>query len=233
MTGHCAFTSYYLLDGSIQWGSRDWNPDVQKCAYPLRAWDSWDHASRFFQSTKNEELFEVAGDVGEIYNLGCVDPSRVSPDGRTAVVFEVEYPMNLRRYGGVQAWDDRQLTDRLHGFHTDQLESLAPGTRDQIADSKYFTPIDNWRRNPSAIYGHELGGDISGPQWYLGRMPARSPIEGLYFSQGIWPASLTHLGNGYVAAGCVAEDLGVRDQPWWNHQPMELMRQLVIEGASR
>jgi phytoene dehydrogenase-like protein len=90
MTGHCAFTSYVLMRGPTRWKSRRWNPDIQECAFPLRAWDSWDHAKRSFQHAKNEELFGVAGDVGEMYQLGPVDPSRVPPDGRTALVYEVD-----------------------------------------------------------------------------------------------------------------------------------------------
>jgi len=223
MTGHCAFTSYFLLKDPPRWGSAAWNPDVQKCPYPVRAWDSWDHAARSFQFTKNEELFAVAGDVGEMYNLSVVDPSRRSPEGKCAMVFEIEYPVNLRRYGGIKAWDNRELTDQLHQDHVGQLEALAPGFRDMVLASSYSTPLDNWRRNPSAIYGHELGGDVSGAQWYMGRMPNRSRISGLYFSNGVWPASLTHLGNGYVTAGCVAEDLGVRNQDWWHHHPYEML----------
>ena len=120
-----------------------------------------------------------------------------------------------------KAWDNKDLIDQVHEAHSDMMETLAPGFRSQIVDSLYFTPLDNWRRNPSAVFGHEIGGDNSGPQWYTGRIPPRSSIPGLYFSQGIWPASLTHLGNGYVAAGCVAEDLGVRNQDWWRYAPME------------
>lgn len=227
MTGHCAFTSYFLVKGLPQWKSASWNPDVLECPFPLRAWDSWDHAIRSFQYAKNEELFAEAGDVGEIYNLASVDRSRVTKEGTAVVVFEIEYPMNLRREGGMQRWDDRTLTDRLHQEHIDVLEALAPGFSASILRQTYYTPIDNWRRNPSAVFGHELGGDVSGSQWYLGRMPCRTNIPGLYFSQGIWPASLTHLGNGYVAANCVAEDLGVRNQSWWNHKPFELLFELL------
>ena len=125
------------------------------------------------------------------------------------MVFEIEYPVNLRRYGGIQAWDNREITDQLHENHLGQIEALAPGFRELVLASTYSTPLDNWRRNPSAIYGHELGGDVSGAQWYMGRMPNRSRIPGLYFSNGVWPGSLTHLATGYITACCVAEDLGV------------------------
>jgi hypothetical protein len=229
MTGHCAFTSYVLLRGPARWKSRRWNPDVQECAFPLRAWDSWAHAKSSFQCAKNEEIFNVAGDVGEMYQLGAVDPSRVPPDGRTALVYEVEYPVNMRRHGGLAAWDDREITDRLHGEHLQDLRDMLDDFDAELLDSTYFTPIDNWRRNPSAILGHELGGDVSGAQWYQGRMPSRSSIAGLYFTQGVWPCSLTHLGSAYVTACAIAEDLGVREQPWWKQRPMQRYLELALE----
>jgi phytoene dehydrogenase-like protein len=231
MTGHCAFTSYVLLRGPAKWKSRRWNPDVMECAFPPRAWDSWDHAKRSFQYAKNEEIFNVAGDVGEIYHLSAVDPSRVPPDGRTALVYEVEYPVNMRRHGGLAAWDDRAVTDRLHEEHLQDLRDMIDDFDADLLDSTYFTPIDNWRRNPSAILGHELGGDVSGDQWYQGRMPSRASIPGLYFTQGVWPCSLTHLGSAYVTACAVAEDLEVRDQPWWNQKPMQRYIELMLERA--
>jgi phytoene dehydrogenase-like protein len=221
MTGHCAFTSYFLLSEPPHWGSASWNPDIMKCPYPVRAWDSWDHAARSLQYTRNEELSAVAADVAEMYNLAAVDPSRRSPDGKCAMVFEIEYPVNLRRYGGIKAWDNREITDQLHESHRAQIEALAPGFRQLVLADSYSTPLDNWRRNPSAIYGHELGGDVSGAQWYMGRMPNRSHIPGLYFSNGVWPGSLTHLATGYITATAVAEDLGVRKQEWWCHHPFD------------
>lgn len=229
MTGHCAFTSYVLLRGPARWKSRRWNPDIQECAFPLRAWDSWEHAKRSFQAAKNEEVFDIAGDVGEMYQLCAVDPSRVPADGRTSLVYEVEYPVNMRRYGGLAAWDDRELTDRLHGEHLQDLRDMLDDFDADLLDSTYFTPIDSWRRNPSAILGHELGGDVSGAQWYQGRMPSRASLEGLYFTQGVWPCSLTHLGSAYVTACAVAEDLEVRDQPWWNNRPMQRFLELLLE----
>lgn len=219
--GHCAYISHFLLDGLPNWGSSEWNPDVHEAPFVLRPYDSWEHALASQERYHRGALLEVLGDVGEIYNQAAQDRSRISPSGQCTVSVEIEYPVSLQGLGGFAAWDDKALTDRVHDAHCDMMERLAPGFRSQVVDSLYFTPLDNWRRNASAVYGHEIGGDNSGPQWYTGRFPVRSAIEGIYFSQGIWPASLTHLGNGYVAACAVAEDLGVRDQEWWRSAPME------------
>ncbi len=220
MTGHCAFTSYFLMR-DIKWRSENWNPDVQKVPFPLRAYNSWEHAKISKQKVKNEEVLDIIGDIAEMYNLSAVDTSR-SRGGYKVLVFEMEYPINLRRYGGIKRWDDREFVNIIHNGHIELLSRLILNFKENLVSSTYFTPIDNWRRNPSAIYGHELGGDVSGPQWYTGRIPPRSKIHGLYFSQGIWPASLTHLGNGYVCAKQIAEDLGIRKkQEWWRWRPYE------------
>ena len=219
--GHCAFISHFLINGLPNWGSRDWNPDVDISPFILRPYDSWEHAHISQEHYHRGETMEVLGDIAEIYNQTGQDRSRMSSNGRCTLSVEIEYPVSLEQYGGFKAWDNKDLIDQVHEAHSDMMEKLAPGFRSQIVNSLYFTPLDNWRRNPSAVFGHEIGGDNSGPQWYTGRIPPRSSIPGLYFSQGIWPASLTHLGNGYVAAGCVAEDLGVRNQDWWRYAPME------------
>ena len=62
-------------------------------------------------------------------------------------------------------------------------------------------------------------------------MPSRSSIPGLYFTQGVWPCSLTHLGSAYVTACAVAEDLEVRDQPWWKNRPMQRYLELMAQRA--
>lgn len=226
MTGHCAFTSYFLLK-DIKWKSKSWNEDIDKVPFPLRAYNNWEHAKLSIQKMKNEEVLDVIGDIAEMYNLSAVDPGRAK-SGYKVLVFEMEYPINLRRYGGIKKWDDRKFTDQIHNGHIEILSRLIYNFKENLVASTYFTPIDNWRRNPSAIYGHELGGDVTGAQWYTGRIPPRSKIPGLYFSQGIWPASLTHLGNGYVAATCVAQDLGIK-QEWWRWKPYEYFLQKLPE----
>lgn len=221
MTGHCAFISHFLVKDLPVWKSESWNRDIHYVPFLLRAWDSWDHAKASLQLAHEGKTMDVLGDVGELYNQGGQDLTRRSPQGYATVAAEFEYPVLLEPYGGFAKWDDKELIGQVHQAHLEMFEALAPGFKNLVVDSLYYTPLDNWRRNASALYGHELGGDATGKQWYQGRMPAKTSIPGLYFSNGIWPASLTHLGNGYVAACEVARDLGVRNQPWWKYKPME------------
>jgi phytoene dehydrogenase-like protein len=102
----------------------------------------------------------------------------------------------------------------------DVMDSIAPGFKDRILEAYQWTPIDIWRVNPTAVFGQVLGGDFSEDQWILDRMPYRMPVNHLYMSNSVWPLGLSWMAAGYNAAQVVAEDLGVRNQPWWVNPPV-------------
>lgn len=230
MTGHCAFTSYFLMKDFPRWKSEDWNPDIANSPFIYRAWDSWDHCQRHFQYYKNEDVWKIVGDVGETFCTAVTDRQQISPKGYVVFTFEMEYPVNLRRDGGLKMWDSKALCGRIHDTNIEIMEELRPGFKRLLLDSFYMNPLDNWRRNASALYGHELGGDITavGDQWYLGSMPHRFPVPHLYCSQSTWPRGNTALNSGYVAATVVGQDLGVRERDWWVNRPIEDWRRRVF-----
>jgi phytoene dehydrogenase-like protein len=84
-----------------------------------------------------------------------------------------------------------------------------------------MSPIDIWRYNAAAPYGQVIGGDYTADQFIADRVPYRMPIKKLYMSLGCWPLTLSWGANGYNVAQIVAEDLGIRDQPWWTHAPWD------------
>lgn len=221
MSGAAGTTSFYLLKKPPTFKSQDWDPQIRECHFPFRAGDSWEHIKQYYIYYENEELWKFAGGIGEIFATSAYDESYRSEQGHLIISFEEEYPVNLRREGGVKRWDDDEFKGRLHEIHTEMLETLAPGFKDLIIDEDFATCLDNWRKNSSAVFGHELGGDVSGDQWIFSRMPHRMPIKNLYMSQSTWPIGLSNLASGYVAACVVAEDLGVRERSWWKSRPLE------------
>lgn len=74
--------------------------------------------------------------------------------------------------------------------------------------------------NPAARHGNPVGGDFAAGQWLGERLSYRSGIPRLYLSNSVWPTSLSWMAPGYNAASVVAEDLGLRDQPWWINPPL-------------
>ncbi len=218
MSGESPFMSVWLLKEIPKWKSDGWDPAIRECWEPYRAWDSWKEAKEWFGLFESEELWDVVGTVGEIFLTAAADKTQLTPEGHCVLVYEEELPVHLRREGGFEKWDD--IKWKVYERHTEMMEELAPGMKKLILSKQVHTPLDNWRKNPSAIYGHEFGGDCKGDQWYLGRLPYRMPISNLYQINSCWPIGASFLGSAYVAAGIVAEDLGVRDQPWWNHPPL-------------
>ena len=143
----------------------------------------------------------------------------VSPDGFRVVRGEEAIPYPLRDEGGPEAWDG-PIREEMLRRRNDVMESIAPGFKERIIDCYQLTPIDIWRVNQAAVFGQVLGGDFSEDQGILDRMPYRMPVRGLYMSNAVWPLGLTWMAAGYNAAQVVADDLGVRHQPWWNARPV-------------
>jgi phytoene dehydrogenase-like protein len=209
----------WLIDGTMPWGSADFDPLITKAHLMYRAYDSWQAAKDYVVAMINNDTWGAFGNMIEILDYGQVDPNAVSPQGYRVIRGEEAIPYPLRREGGPEAWDGPIRDEMLRRRH-DVMESIAPGFKDRIIDAYQWTPVDIWRVNPAAVYGQVLGGDFSEDQWILDRMPYRMPVQGLYMSNAVWPLGLTWMAAGYNAAQVVAEDLGVRNQSWWTARPV-------------
>ena len=209
----------WLIDGVMPWGSADWDPLVKRAHLMYRAYDSWQAAKDYVVAMINNDTWKAFGNMIEILDYGQCDPNAISPQGYRVIRGEEAIPYPLRREGGPEAWDGPIRDEMLRRRH-DVMESIAPGFKDRILEAYQWTPIDIWRVNQAAVCGQVLGGDFSEDQWILDRMPYRLPIHGLYMSNSVWPLGLSWMAAGYNAAQVVAEDVGVRNQPWWVHRPV-------------
>jgi len=220
-----SLVSNWVLKGRPTWKSEAWNPDIAKTVVFYRAWDSWDEAKRWVLDMQNGDLRAVAGKTGELLDFNTLDPTARSPEGYVIARNEEAVPYSIRAEGGPSRWDD--IKGELGEERIDVMEALAPGFKDKILQHIFYTPLDLWRYNQAAYCGQVLGGDFSEDQWILDRMPYRMPIKKLYMSAGVWPLALSLMATGYNCACVVAEDLGIRKQPWWVHRPVEwLLRNL-------
>jgi phytoene dehydrogenase-like protein len=209
----------WLIDGEMPWGSAEYDPLINKAHLMYRAYDSWQGAKDYVMAMLNNDTWGAFGNMIEILDYGKADPNAVSPEGYRVIRGEEAIPYPLRREGGPEAWDG-PIREEMLRRRNDVVEGIAPGFKDRIIDCFQWTPIDIWRVNQAAVYGQVLGGDFSEDQWILDRMPYRMPVDGLYMSNSVWPLGLTWMAAGYNAAQVVAEDLGVRSQPWWNARPV-------------
>jgi phytoene dehydrogenase-like protein len=209
----------WLVDGAMPWGSAEYDPLINKAHLIYKAYDSWQGAKDYVMAMINNDTWGAFGNMIEILDYGKCDPNAVSPDGYRVIRGEEAIPYPLRREGGPEAWDG-PIRDEMLRRRNDVMEGIAPGFKGKIIDCFQWTPIDIWRVNQAAVYGQVLGGDFSEDQWILDRMPYRMPVRGLYMSNAVWPLGLSWMAAGYNAAQVVAEDLGVRHQPWWSARPV-------------
>lgn len=225
----------YILKGFPKWRAIEFDPAVTKAHFYFKMPGSWDNLQKWYLALKSNDLWSAFGHYHEIAIPGTLDTSQVSPEGYVAVRTEDAVPFfAFRRQDGTpEMWDDEEVRKTLLQKRTDAFEELAPGFKEQIMYSYVVTPLDLWRYNPSLIHGCASSGSYVPTQWYLDRMPYRMPIKGLYMASSVWPPQFSVGAGGYNAACVVAEDMGIREQPWWTHSHTEwffknLERNMVI-----
>jgi phytoene dehydrogenase-like protein len=210
----------WLLDRRIDWGSSGFDPLINEAILVYRAFDSWEGTKRYMVDMLGNDTWKAAGQLMEFTYYAPADPTSVSPEGRNILRAEECFPYPLHGLGGPEAWDG-DIRHELLKARNETMAELVPEWDDMVLDQYEWTPLDNWRLNRAAKFGQVVGGDFSEDQWILDRMPYRMPLEGLYMSNGVWPVGLSWMAAGYNAAQTVAEDAGVRRQPWWNSRPCE------------
>ncbi|MGH3639597.1 MAG: phytoene desaturase family protein [Mycobacterium sp.] len=182
----------------------------------IEDWGAW------FQAQLDGDAEKAFQGWWETFIPALIDPSLAGADGSVTVRIESIHPHLMDEDGTVDvaAWEQRKwdIAERM----TDKLEELAPGFRDSIIEIVQSSPIDIWRADPAAHWGCAPDANVPGDkltQWYEDRLPYRMPIKQMYACKGTWPIAFTWCATGYIAACIVAEDLGIRDQAWWNSRP--------------
>jgi phytoene dehydrogenase-like protein len=225
--GQIMFRACYVTNELPKWSGADWDPDVTKnCWFYNYGAEDMSDLERLGWDLTNDKISDPLVGVGGSFVYDVADPT-TAPPGLHSVLSFIEVPYDIRRLGGPEKWDE--LKDDLLEKITDRLTEYAPNLKNSIITKTSFSPLDIYRRNPSAIHGTFSGGPMIPGQLYLDRPflgcgAPRTPIKNLYISRSIWPSGGSLIGTGYVAASVVASDLGIRDQPWWVHKPYSWWR---------
>lgn len=183
-------------------------PGVAEAPRVYLVWESWSECVDWLRRSRTDDLETYFGDI-ELTQFHRLYPGR--PD---RIALRVRYGTGPFADG---RWDERrgEFAARMRA----RLEQLDPDLSEIVEVQALATPLDFWRSNPAATHGNPIGGDFAGGQWIEDRLPYRTPVDRLYLSNGVWPPALSWLAAGYNAATVVAEDLGIRDQTWWRHEP--------------
>lgn len=222
--GQILFTNYWALTEMPQWRCADRFPEVSRAFGFNFGVETPEDLIRLAADKMADRLSDppvVAGACCQGYVLA--DPTQ-APPGQFTLMSWADVPYDLRPLGGPHKWDEvrEEYGDKVE----DLLAEYAPNLKKAKISRYIMTPLDIYRRNPSAIKGTWSGGDISPTQFWHSRPfhgcgAPRTPIGKLYISNSIWPFSNSWLSCGSVAAQAVAEDLEVRNQPWWCHKALD------------
>lgn len=221
---------HYALKDAPVFKSAEFDPAIQRSWVGYFGCDSLDEIrdaqSKVFSGVIPEKM------MGGWFIPTLADPSQ-APAGCHTIYAWQTVPPNPRRWGGkkLDGWDSwRQgLGESLRDDMTNLFDEMAPGFKDLIIESHVNTPRDQESGNPSNIRGNMIGGSAVAEQSGENRpMPgvcvggaSRTFIPSLYLSNSIHPFGATHLASGYLAACEIAEDLGCREQSWWNSKPFD------------
>ncbi|MDY6971237.1 MAG: NAD(P)/FAD-dependent oxidoreductase [Thermodesulfobacteriota bacterium] len=226
-------TNYWVLNEPLkfnmyEWTTKNLDPAFEKEAYDFNFGmeDPGDY-TRLLHCLARGELPDPPIVTGGCFCFTNIDPTQ-APPGMHTVMTWTEAPYNIRRWGdrklnGPESWDDirEEYGDRIE----DLLAEYAPNIKTASVYRYIHTPLDIARRNASMISGTWSGGPAWVHQFYHNRpFPGcgapRSPIKNLYITECSFVRS-TLLTGGYNAASALAEDLGIRNQPWWNVRAVE------------
>ncbi|TDA63845.1 MAG: NAD(P)/FAD-dependent oxidoreductase [Clostridia bacterium] len=229
--GEVLFTNYYVLNEPLTFKAFEWtdklDPTVRRDVYIFNfGAESVGDIYRLQTCITSGELPDPPIVLGGCFRYTAIDPSQAPPGMHTVLTWAYG-PYNLTKWGGRKldgpgAWDEvrEEYGDRVE----DLLAQYAPNIKTAKVQRYIHTPLDMVRRNPSMLMGTWSGGPMLPQQFYLNRpFPGcgapRTPIEKLYITE-VNAARATWLLQGYVTACTVAEDLGVRNQEWWNAKPL-------------
>jgi hypothetical protein len=225
MSSRASCVSLWVLKGFPKWKSMEWNPNISQMDFFYKGWESLEHGKRWYMAQKSGDVYGALGGLSEAVMHQVTDETAASAEGYVSLRLEEVLPFSWRERGSgsgkanLEMWDEKR--DEILEKQTKMFAELIEDFEDQILEKYIVTPLDLWRGNRAGVHGNGIGGSFTGNQWMLERVPYRMPLKNLYCSNGVWPIQLSWGVAGYNAACAVAEDMGIRDQPWWKARPVE------------
>ena len=157
--------------------------------------------------------------------LSVLDPTQ-APQGR-----HTAYAWHVVPYApGGDHENLREIKESMTEAILDKWQAYAPNmTRDNVLGSYTYTAYEYSREIINMRQGDIFMGALSADQVLDKHFGYRTPVDGLYVAgSAAHPNGAITGGAGYIAAGVIAEDLGVK--PWW--RPMDARTELAgLAGA--
>ncbi len=223
------FTASFMTTEPPNWKGNGFDPHMREAWSFLCGVESLEDFEKMMMQLSVGKIPDPLTALGDNFVLTLYDQT-AAPPGYHNVQFWLNVPYNLRKLGGPEAWDD--VSSQVLEDAIEMAESYAPGFRRTVKYKVGITPLDTFRKNPSAVQSARHGGIVKPGQLYftkpfLGCNAPRTPIRKLYLCNGAWPWNNTVLATGYIAAVELMKDLGIRLPEWWSHRPGEWFRSWV------
>ena len=223
------FAVYYALSDAPRFASASFDEGIERCFMGYFGGENTEEMEAYGASLLGGRIHKEV--IANWFIPSLADPSQAPPGCHTSFVWFDVPPEPVRwrdeRLEGFTAWD--RIKERLADEVTDTYERYAPGFKKTILDRHILSPLDMYRNNPSAVLGNWVGGSVT-PDQHSWRRPvpgvcvggaSRTFLKNLYLSNSIYPFGVSWMASGYIAACEVAQDRGVREQPWWKAQAFE------------
>lgn len=210
------FETHLALEHPPQFKAAKNNPDINKAATYILGLETEEDVIAHMETIKRGELPKTPG-------FNCCfpsvhDPSQAPPGRATGMISE-EVPYDLKD-GGPERWYNLKFKEEHAWECIKVLQKYAPNiTEDAVLWQYITTPKDIENKFADMVKGSIKQGAYHPLQMGYLRpnedcSQNRTPIKNLYLcGSSCYPGGLITFGAGYIAAGTIAEDLGV--ERWW------------------
>ncbi|MDO8785999.1 MAG: NAD(P)/FAD-dependent oxidoreductase [Syntrophales bacterium] len=220
------FSIYFVLSELPDFKAAKEEPQVNKSLIHVLGYENPKEFVAHYNAIKGGVVKEDAGFnccFPSLHDPGMVKAA-VNPKGKYTGLIAQMAPYELKQ-GGDERWYKREFQEEMAKGCFDALQRYAPNiTKDKILDSRISTPKGVADKFPDMARGSFKQGAYT--PFQLGYMRPneecsnhRTPIERLYLGgASTYSGGTVIMGPGYLTAGAVAEDLGIKK--WWKEPEM-------------
>jgi beta-carotene ketolase (CrtO type) len=162
------FTVHFALSGLPRFKSADYDEGIQRAYMGYMGGDTSDEMIRFGKNIAPDKR-RIHDDIFCNYFITTLADPLQAPAGCHTSHMWLDVPPDPAewkhgRLKGFSDWDSikQALADQM----MDTYEQYAPGFKSLVRDRLIYSPLDQYRNNPSAVKGNWAGGSIIPEQFY-------------------------------------------------------------------
>ena len=207
-TGWTLYGLHLALDEAPQFKASEFDPNLQLTQKWSIGAETIEDLTSAFEDVQNNKIPEII-QFGS-GPLSTLDPSLAPPGKHSTYAWHV-IPRDPEL--GSQNYDDwkDEFADKIMEVWADYCPNM---TSKNVLGSYVYTPKDYEAELINMRGGDIFMGALSADQVMDKHFGYRTPIDGLYMAgSASHPGGAISGGAGYISAGLIAEDIGLK--PWW------------------